>query len=184
MRYENSRTHNRGGQKSGGPKKRSSHGEKRPAPPIPDFDLSNPNPELFSKTALHLAEAFSEDVYKGKKNKDLNKSSQLRKFYDELVELVEQVEQVKQVKQVKQGEELRNGAAVEVVLPRVKMLQAKAAYSYGRKLVGEAFVNFISRAVDMVNDREGIKHFKMLFEAIIGFRKGLEEGLNIGGKES
>lgn len=111
------------------------------------------NPELFSKTAENLAKIIKEDrEQKGR----LNKRTQLRKFYDEVVRL-------SSLAKARHHDEWTN------ILPMVHMLTAKAAYARGRELISSNFMEFIRGSVDQVNEPEDLELFANFFEAFMGF---------------
>ena len=109
------------------------------------------DPMLFSKKAEDLALEINGESGKGR----INKRTQIRKFYDEVVRLSE-------LARVRTGE-------WENILPMVHMLSAKAAYARGRNLVSEGFLKFIKGAVDQVERPEDLKVFSNFFEAFMGF---------------
>lgn len=120
------------------------------APPV--------DPELFNTIAEETAKAFSGQ-------KDKNKSSQLRRFYDELVIWNARVES---------REEDKKTQAIEEFLPYIKMIRAKIAYSGGRKLLTEDFVEVFGKIIGQINSPETLKNAKLFFEAYIGFAKAIE----------
>lgn len=88
------------------------------------------------------------------------KSSQLRKFYNEVRGLADRVE----------------GEGFERVKPLIRMLKAKVHYQKGRKLVPQEFVNFISKCVDEVKDEtDFLEGFVKHFEAVVGYYYGKVE---------
>ena len=109
------------------------------------------SPELFDSTAKRVAKAISEaDRYR-------NKPTQLRQFYDELVMWEEKARQTPD--------------RFAEYLPFIKMLNAKAAYAEGRKHVDRNFVDLIAHCLSQVNDLRTLRHFKLFFEAFLGFYK-------------
>ncbi len=124
------------------------------------FSLDKPNPELFDQTAMKIAESFD-------RRKD--KSAQLRRFYDELVMWYEKARQDSSSPQEKDKK-------VNQILPLVRMMNAKAAYAQGRDLVSEEFSDkFFSRGLRQITNYETLENFKLLFEAVLGFRKSMEK---------
>lgn len=88
------------------------------------------------------------------------KSSQLRKFYNEVRALVDRVE----------------AEGFEKIKPLIKMLKVKVNYQKGRNLVPADFVKFISNCVDNVNDeKDFIEGFVRHFEAVVGYYYGKAE---------
>ena len=106
---------------------------------------------LFDETAKGWAEKIYED-------EDCSvKSSQLRNFYEKVMELEE--------KAVK----LTDDQFREDVLPFVKMLNSKVAYANTRKTVSREFVEMMNQCIGQVRTVEDLKVFKLFFEAVIGF---------------
>ena len=101
------------------------------------------DPELFNKTAEKWAKEIGKDV----------KNTQIRKFYDKVLELYER----------SQKEDFSE------ILPFVKMLNSKVAYAKTRKKVSDTFVKMINSCVTQANTKERLEIFKLFFEAVIGF---------------
>ena len=116
-------------------------------------------PELFAKDAEALAIRISGDASASRGT--MNKTSQIRKFYDEVIRF--------------QNEVMQNPNDFANNLPYFKMLNAKAAYASGRKLISEGFRGFINEAVIEVNDYEDFKAFVGYFEAFMGYYKYYDE---------
>ncbi len=114
--------------------------------------LSRPlDSELFNGTARNAAQAIARaDKYR-------NKSTQLRRFYDELVLWETRVNQQPE----KFGE----------FLPFIRMINAKAAYAEGRKLVDRSFVDLLHQTLAEVNDAASMTACKLFWEAFMGFYK-------------
>ena len=138
---------------------------------------STPTPTL-SVTDIKLAAPISEDlfadiaqekaarVFEGGAGRK-NKSTQLRKFYDELVMLFDKVnlERNKEAKVLKYTE----------VAPFIKMMNAKVAYARGRDHVDECFEQMFSHLIRQISDVETLKHAKLFMEAFMGFYKAQEK---------
>jgi len=108
-------------------------------------------PTLFSVTAEELAKKIgSEDRY-------ANKSTQLRRYFDEMVRLSTQAK--------------TSGADMNMILPQVHMLVAKVAYAKGRRLVTESFVEMMQSGISQINDKEDLLVFANFLESFIGFYK-------------
>jgi len=106
--------------------------------------------ELFNETAREWAEAICGD------GRDCRvKSTQLRNFYDKVMELLDEVE--------------KEHKPFEEVLPFVKMLNSKVAYAQTRKHVTREFVDMMQQCIKQVDSPEKLKVFKLFFEALIGF---------------
>ncbi len=110
------------------------------------------DPALFFQTAEKMAEDIDREG-----NNNQNKSTQLRRFFDELVRLNIQA----QAKKEEWG----------MIKPRVHMIVAKAAYAKGRNLVTQKFVNLIRDGISQVESREDLQVFTNFFESFMGFYK-------------
>ena len=117
-------------------------------------DKQTIDPKLFSKTAMALSEELADE--RKKSNKKLNKRTQIRKFYDEVLRL-------SSLAKTRRDEEWVN------ILPLVHMLTAKAAYAQGRNLVSKTFMAFIKNSVNQVERPEDLDVFSNFFEAFMGF---------------
>ncbi|AAU38257.1 type III-A CRISPR-associated protein Csm2 [[Mannheimia] succiniciproducens] len=115
------------------------------------------SPEIFSSIAEQTAEQI-------KSNKDKNKTTQLRKFYDELAMWNERVQLAREDKEAKFQE----------LVPFIKMLKAKVAYAEGRKHIDKNFSDVFNRCIDQANNAETLRDAKLFMEAVMGFCK-LEE---------
>lgn len=126
--------------------------EPRPVTDYPSIRFGKPlNPELFSEVARQMAKQVAHvDRY-------ANKSTQLRRFYDELV-----LWENRATQQVEKFEEF---------LPFIRMINAKAAYAEGRRLVTRDFVQLMSHTLNQVNSPETMTHCKLFWEAFMGFYK-------------
>ena len=113
--------------------------------------------EIFSDSAQRAAKHI-------KTNKNVNKTTQLRKFYDELAMWNERVQLVRENKENKFQE----------LAPFIKMLKAKVAYARGRKHVDDHFLEVFNRCIDQANNVETLRDAKLFMEAVMGFCK-LEE---------
>ena len=87
------------------------------------------------------------------------KSSQLRKFYDKIDELY-----YKSLNMHRDDFQTK-------VLPFVKMVRSKVynAKNKQQAVVNEPFVVFMENAIKQVTNKETLKNFKFLFEAVVGF---------------
>ncbi len=112
------------------------------------------DPELFSTTAENFAIQINEDHTMKRK---MNKSTQLRKFFDEIVSLNMQAKSTPE--------------NWHSILPLVHMVTAKAAYANGRELISDNFLNFIRTSVKDIQKPEDLDLFKTFFESFIGFYK-------------
>lgn len=140
--------------------------------------LIRPSVDLFDSVARQIAEEIARpevierkwnnklkrDEWVVKSLKNANKSTQLRKFYDEICMW---------------EEKSRTHESFERNLPFIKMLNAKAAYAKGREHVDDKFVAFVAACLNQIksSDAEALKVFKnlkTLFEAFMGFYKAIE----------
>lgn len=126
------------------------------------------DPNLFADIAQAKARAIAEEG-RGRKNK----SSQLRKFYDELVMWHDKVFQVRSV-----GEKTSTDLCQEEydkLVPFIKMLCAKVAYAKGREHVSEGFEKLFTHVVRAISDPGTLKQAKLFMEAFMGFYKAEEK---------
>lgn len=119
------------------------------------------DPLLLSDTAEKLAREIAKD---NKNNDKYNKRTQLRKFYDEVVNLNMQSSIL---------EENADGEGMNqkwnAILALVNMMVAKAAYAKGRELISDTFLDFIKNSVSEVKESKDLKLFKVFFESFMGF---------------
>ncbi len=90
-------------------------------------------------------------------NDRVNKHSQLRRFYDELCMWEEKVS--------------RQPDKFDEYLPFIRMLNAKAAYAEGRKLVDRTFVDLLRHTLQEVSSPKAMTTCKYFWEAFMGFYK-------------
>ena len=119
------------------------------------------DPALFFQTAEQLAKDIDSEGCDNRGNMKWNKSTQLRRFFDELVRLNTQA----QAKEEEWG----------MIKPRVHMIVAKAAYAKGRDLVTDKFVALIRDGIQQVDTREDLQVFTNFFESFMGFYKALRK---------
>lgn len=100
-------------------------------------------PNLFDGVAKNTAESLKMS------------STQLRRFYDYLIDLL-----------VKADER-----EFSQILPFVKMLNSKVAYAHARKHATSEFKFMIESCVAQVDSKEKLIIFKLFFEAVLGFAK-------------
>lgn len=114
------------------------------------------DPELFNGHAKAAAQKVSrDDPYR-------NKSSQLRRFYDELINWETRISQQPLDQQAEKFAEF---------LPFIRMLNAKAAYAEGRKLVDGTFVALLQHTLAEVTSAQSLTTCKHFWEAFMGFYK-------------
>ncbi|QLB13185.1 CRISPR-associated protein Csm2 [Bisgaardia hudsonensis] len=118
---------------------------------------SNKSENIFSDIAEKSAEKIK--MRKGK----YNKTTQLRKFYDELSMWNEKVQQSKD----KKGKENKYNE----LIPFIKMLKAKVAYAESREYVDEQFRQIFNKCIDQINSPETLRDAKLFMEAVMGYCK-------------
>lgn len=134
--------------------KSSSHGSRIQSKSLPEFSLEPVSAELFSDTAKELAIVIAEN---GRNDKGKNKSTQLRRFYDEVCLWQEKVG--------------HDESKFKENLPFIKMIAAKAAYANGRNLVDDSYLSFIEKGLKQVDSLQKFNTFKTFMEAFMGFYK-------------
>ena len=126
----------------------------------PTFNFEMIEVSLFSDKAENYAKICSEPINKkGKLDKKLNKATQLRRFYDELVLWAERTDT---------PEKFKNN------LPFIYMIKSKVAYAVGRDLVDENYKNMMYGVINGIkeNNPKTLKNAKLYLEAFMGFYKG------------
>lgn len=149
---------------SGGPR-----GSDRPAPaPVASIDtapvrLGADMPELlFADIAQEAARTIAA-AGAGK----TNKSSQLRKFYDELVMWHDKLAFEKTAD--------ARAAKYRELAPFIKMMNAKVAYARGRGHVDQNFEQLFSHLIRQIACPATLKNAKLFMEAVLGFLKAEEK---------
>jgi len=112
-----------------------------------------PAAELFNSEAESFADKLNQAAG------HLNKSTQIRRFYDELVGWQERING--------DDEKFKQYEAF------IKMLNAKVAYAKGRKLVDDQFESWFRECIKSTTSAKALDHFRLHFEAVIGFLKAL-----------
>lgn len=125
------------------------------------FGEKTPSPELFNKLAQEVADQLKNDQTSKLAG---NKSTQIRGFYDELVNWQQRI-----------GDSEEKFKQYEAF---IRMMNAKVAYAFGRRsnglpLVSQNFKDWFSHCVGQTQSPEGLNHFRLHFEAVLGFRKAL-----------
>lgn len=127
----------------------------------------NLDADLFSDTAKQTAAIVYQAGLNQRGEQQNNKSTQLRRFYDELTMWNDKVQQIR-------GDELRDKKYNELA-PFIKMLTAKVAYAQGRKHVDPTFENMFAHCIKSIKNAETLKHCKLFIEAFMGFYKAQEK---------
>lgn len=116
------------------------------------------NPVLFSTIAETCANLIYDDR-KGAPNykKEKNKSTQIRKFFDEIIRLKEKL--------------IIGQSDWEEIAPYVNMLIAKVAYAEGRELVTTTFTSMVKECINQIEKKEDFLIFSNFFESFVAFYK-------------
>lgn len=134
------------------------------------INLTAIDADLFDKTAEQIAKALNEPIKRSfdkhekrevdKPAKSANKSTQIRRFYDDVLGWEEQLVS-------------KNYQNYNELLPLIKMLNSKVAYAHARDNVDDQFRDFINHCIRQLktDQPQTFKHFKLLFEAVLGFMK-------------
>ena len=109
--------------------------------------------ELFNKTAKKWADAICGD----ETNCEV-KISQIRNFYDKVLELEQKA--------------FKKDIDFNDILPFVKMLNSKVEYAKSRKLINNCFKDMMNKCINQIDSKDELRVFKLFFEAVIGFYKG------------
>lgn len=126
---------------------------------MPDLKSDPPVATLFSEDAEAFAKNLDESAKAGGRDSGKNKSTQIRRFYDELVGWQDRIGD---------DEEKFNQ-----YVAFIKMLNAKAAYAHGRNLVTPDFVTWFKECIQQVNSPKTLRNFRLHFEAVLGFLKSI-----------
>lgn len=120
---------------------------------LDDILLSNTASQLFDE----IAERTAKTIASSQKN-TVNKSTQLRGFYDEIVMWEQRCRSL-------------SDEEFELQLPLIRMINAKVAYAKGRELVDDNFFKLMRHCLNQVSSRKTLRHCKLFFEAFMGFYK-------------
>lgn len=94
---------------------------------------------------------------------ETNKSTQLRRFYDELCLWNEKING--------SGNKEESAARYKELAPLIKMMNAKVVYAEGRKHVDGNFVALFRHVIGQVSDPRTLEQGKLFMEAFMGFYK-------------
>lgn len=145
--------------------------------PIPNSQISfgsTIRDDLFSDIAKEKAYEIYQCGLDQRGKQEKNKSTQLRKFYDELVMWTDKVHVIGKLEPGQKSEVVRKERYRQFA-PFIKMLNAKVAYAKGRKHVDANFEAMFSHCITSVNDADSLKHAKLFMEAFMGFYKAQEK---------
>lgn len=129
---------------------------------VADVQLKNIPATLFSDIAQDKARTIAAARVGNKNN-----STQLRRFYDELVMWYERVQF--------ERTPAERSAKYEEVAPFIQMLVAKVAYARGRDHVDECFETLFAHLIRQISDADSLRHAKLFMEAFMGFYKAQEK---------
>ena len=118
-----------------------------------NINLVTPDIHLFAKTAEDAAKMIANSS-----NQRMNKATQLRGFYDEILNWEQRSRQL-------------DKEQFKAQLPLIHMLIAKVAYAGARGNVSPDFEKLIRDCISQVTDKTTLKHCKLFFEAFMGFYK-------------
>lgn len=127
----------------------------------PTIDLSGvdfgdpPKAGLFDEVAASAAESVA------RAGRDVNKASQLRRFYDELVMWQEKVG--------------ASGERFTECEPYIRMLKAKVAYAKARSHVDANFEALLRRVIDEAKGPVQMRRAKLFMEAFMAYHKANSE---------
>lgn len=110
-------------------------------------------PTLYSDVAEYCAQQVAQQIG----GRDVNKGSQLRRFYDEFVMLQSRVG--------------KSAERFSAQAPYIQMLKAKVAYAMGRKKVDANFDRLLRDVVDRATDHQRLAQAKLFMEAFMAFYK-------------
>ena len=130
--------------------------------------------DLFSE----IAKEKSLEIFQGgldqRGSQIKNRSTQLRKFYDELVMWTDKVHSIGKLEPGQKSSDVRQ-ARYRDSAPFIKMMNAKVAYAKGRNHVDDSFEAMFSHCIKSVIDADTLKLAKLFMEAFMGFYKAQEK---------
>ena len=132
-----------------------------PEIPAPQINITTVSANLFADQAQKAAQ---DCVVLAEKE---NKTTQIRRFYDELVLWYDKVFAVKNSDEQDQR--------LERALPYIQMLRAKAAYARGRGLINDTFLEMFNHIIQQIQNKDQLKNAKLFMEAFLGYKKNLEK---------
>ena len=165
-----------------GPRRQDGPGRRSGSPPRrQDTERYNPEMEALCRKVVLVppeGQSLAPDLFDGIAEeaakivaKDETRTSQLRRFYDELL---------RWEAKVNDGDVEGAKDRLRKHLPFIRMMNAKAAYAKGRKaqgrsLVGMSFVTLLRRCLEQVGDTpkgpRALRNSRLFFEAFMGFYK-------------
>lgn len=127
------------------------------------YDGKHIRPEFLNEEARKAAETFIQKFNGRVDDRNSIKNSQLRKFFNEFKSLERQLDQ-------QQGD---IDDSFKSIKPLVKMANAKVVYAQARKVVPQAFVDWLQKHIQAIDSARDFKAFLLHFEAVVGFCYGL-----------
>lgn len=125
---------------------------------VSDVRLGDISDELYASIAEAKAKFIAENSIR-----EANKSTQLRRFYDELMLWNEKING--------RGSPEERTARYQELAPLIKMLNAKVVYAEGRKHVDKNFVTLFRHVLSQVKNPRTLEQAKLFVEAFMGFYK-------------
>ncbi len=124
---------------------------------IKTFRSDGINIELFDQLPNRIAKIVAQS------SGDKNKPTQLRRFYDEIVNWYDKLQD--------------NQDNYKQSLPLIKMINAKVAYAKGRKHVDDTFVTLMKHGIGKLEAEhiDTFFNFKLFMEAFMGFYKSYKK---------
>lgn len=132
--------------------------QETPEIPLTDIRLGDISDELYASVAEGKAKFLAEHS-----GREANKSTQLRRFYDELGHWNEKVNG--------KGTAEERGVRYRELAPLIKMLNAKVVYAKGRKHVDDNFEKLLRHTLSQIKDPKTLEQAKLFMEAFMGFYK-------------
>ena len=130
--------------------------------------------DVFSEVAKEKSYEIFQAGLDQRGNQSKNKSTQLRKFYDELVMWTDKVHAIGKLESDQKSADVRK-TRYEDSAPFIKMMIAKVAYAHGRTHVDECFEQMFSHLIRQIDSPDTLKHAKLFMEAFMGFYKAQEK---------
>lgn len=140
----------------------SAHRQQREEQPAIDVSDIRFGASVDADLYAGIAEQKAQFIAK-KSSGEVNKSAQLRRFYDELILWNGKVNG--------SGNKEERARKYAELAPLVKMLIAKVAYAKGRRHVDEQFERLFRRVIEEVKDATTLEQAKLFMEAFMGFYK-------------
>jgi CRISPR-associated protein Csm2 len=129
-----------------------------PSITVEDIRFGEISEDLYAGIAEKKAETIA-----GSGKREQNKSTQLRRFYDELVLWNEKING--------KGTTGEREARYKELAPLIKMLNAKVVYAEGRGHVDANFVALFRRVIAEIRNPRTLDQAKLFMEAFMGFYK-------------